>query len=357
MPCATKATFVARFAFACLALTCAGPAVAQQDDAEAAPLPHGVSALVKEHALAQQGLSLGLAANIAQSQMAFFDAPAQVNKCASVSGGGSAKTLQFAATSPDTVKITVELYYVKQCKQHYLNIAADATKFGDNKLTLTGSATIYGLDGKVLGKMAISESLNVFVGGDTDQLSGTATFTPTGSTPVFLGYDCGLPSTPMDTTVHCHVGVAQRSKPLGVDLASLTPITVKLPKAGTAAFTANKGQLVRGSLGALRISAPTNTTLKITGTSAAVGTTKGKGSFASFSMLPKGPSSWTSTDSANDLEFSITMATNATELTGAITKISTDATLASFSLDVSGTGEITYSNNAKARITAWTLAN
>jgi len=194
-----------------------------------------------------------------------------------------------------------------------------------------------------------------------DIVSTTGHFTPAGSGAVDIGFDCDLPvlsvAHPTGKVV-CHVGVAQTLASAAGDLASVTPITVTVSRnSDRATFVANNAKLARGPSGKLGISAPTNHSLDITGPDTAIGTAAGSGVFAVFSVFPKGPTSWVSTDTGNNVRFSISMAKGAKTLNGTIKTVSNSATLATFSVDVSGTGSITYSNNKKATIKSWIITN
>jgi hypothetical protein len=101
---------------------------------------------------------------------------------------------------------------------------------------------------------------------------------------------------------------------------------------------------------------PTATSLLITG-GTTYGTTVDAGSAASFTIFPPTPTGWTVTDATDDQIFTISLVDNISRnYAGTIKRISTGATLASFTLDQSGSGSITYSDGTTASITTWILS-
>jgi len=70
------------------------------------------------------------------------------------------------------------------------------------------------------------------------------------------------------------------------------------------------------------------------------------------------PTSWTLSDAAHDEKIVVQVTDNTTRDSSiTITSISTGSVIATGQVDQSGTGSITYSDNSKAAITGWTLAN
>jgi hypothetical protein len=72
-------------------------------------------------------------------------------------------------------------------------------------------------------------------------------------------------------------------------------------------------------------------------------------------FLPGLSTAWTVTDSAHDQQFQISVVDDTTRgLAGSITQISSGTTLATITLDRSGSGSITYSDGSTAIVTNWT---
>jgi hypothetical protein len=134
--------------------------------------------------------------------------------------------------------------------------------------------------------------------------------------------------------------------------------TVKntIPGEGQLLHYASTGSsVVVGPLGALKMTAPTASTLAVTG-----GTSYGSATFAGYAgdlavFIPT-PTGWTATDTAHNLRLQITESASGT-FAGSMTQISTGKTMSSFTLDRSGTGSITYSDGSKAAVTNWLPAD
>jgi hypothetical protein len=102
---------------------------------------------------------------------------------------------------------------------------------------------------------------------------------------------------------------------------------------------------------------PTPQTLAVSG-----GTAYGTATFAGYAgdlvVFVPTPTGWTATDTAHDQRFQIALGNDTTRiLKGSITRISTGATLATFTLDRSGSGTITYSDASGAPVTNWLPAD
>jgi hypothetical protein len=318
-----------------------------------------VSSIVAQHAIAQQGLSIGLDAGFVQGQIAVATTTPRVGRCVRISAGGSVKTLQGTRTG-NTSRLTVEVSYDNRCQDRYLNARLTARKRSSSRLTARERATLYGVTGHVIGRLVLSESVTVEAA--KLNLSATGSFTPAGSTAVDLGFNCDIPDLVVlgdpSGNARCHVGIAQTLQAVGGDLASVTPMLVHLRQSSEkATFSANNAELARGASGALGISAPTIHSLAITGPDQPVGTASGNGSFAVFSVFQKGPSSWQSTDTGNGVRFAMSLPTGGKTLKGTIKQLSNNATLATLAVDLSGTGTIKYSNNQTAPIKSWVLTN
>jgi sugar lactone lactonase YvrE len=114
-------------------------------------------------------------------------------------------------------------------------------------------------------------------------------------------------------------------------------------------YSSAGSSVVIGPLGGLKMTAPTVSTLAITG-----GTSYGSATFQGYAgdlavFIPT-PTGWTATDKAHNQQFQIAETSSRT-FTGSITQISPSKTLATFTLDISGTGSIAYSDGSKAAVT------
>jgi len=122
-------------------------------------------------------------------------------------------------------------------------------------------------------------------------------------------------------------------------------------------FSSGASSAVSGAVGALQVYAPTIQTLTISGGEPYGGATF-TGHYGDLAIFPPTPTGWAATDSAHDQQFQVTLGNNTTRiLTGSVTSTTTGKTLATFSVDESGTGSITYSDGSKAAVTDWLPAD
>lgn len=111
--------------------------------------------------------------------------------------------------------------------------------------------------------------------------------------------------------------------------------------------------LTSGAVGALTLTVPDATSPLIAG-SANYGTAADAGIAASFMPLPPMPTGWTVTDAVDDQIFTISLVDGITHnYAGAVKRINIGATLATFTLDQSGSSTITCSDGSTASITTW----
>jgi hypothetical protein len=120
-------------------------------------------------------------------------------------------------------------------------------------------------------------------------------------------------------------------------------------------YSSSGSSVVSGPPGGLKMTAPTLETLAVTG-----GVPYGGATFTGYAgdlvvFIPS-PTGWTATDAAHNQRFEI--AENSSRIfAGTIAQISPARTLATFTLDRSGTGSIVYSDGSKAAVTNWLPAN
>ncbi|HEY1961144.1 MAG TPA: hypothetical protein VGG69_01900, partial [Rhizomicrobium sp.] len=183
---------------------------------------------------------------------------------------------------------------------------------------------------------------------------------------VDLGLECDLSDLNTQKrkyTAPCEGGIAQDFPDLSQSMASVTPLKLHLKKNGknsfSVSFSGSSSHMVTGELGALSITTPTNSSLDIGGTYTTYHNSAVTQGFASqFSLFPPTPTGWSVTDNKNDAKFSISVIDNTTRnSSGTVTRISTGEVLATFAMDRSGTGSITYSDSSSQPITSWLLAD
>jgi hypothetical protein len=160
------------------------------------------------------------------------------------------------------------------------------------------------------------------------------------------------------TSARCAGAIAQDFPSLGIAVGGVTPLSISFGRQADAPVTfTGGGTAVIGPVGSLLLTNPTSTSLVVEG-GADYATTAASGGAAAFVLFPPTPTAWTLADSADDQQFQISVADNTVRnLTLTITQISTGITLATGTLDQSGSGSMTYSDGSIAAITLWTLAN
>jgi len=329
--------------------------------------PASIAAGAETRLLAQQGLAVGLASNVVQSQViVLLDALLDSTSCKALAAGtGSSKLLQKSTTG-SVATAEVDLYYDGSCAQPYIEAAATlTTASATGTISISESATYLGPAGATLGVLALSESV-VFAeasgGTSSDTVDGTGTFTPQdGAPPVSLGLECEIPagsSTPPPFV--CSGAVAQPFPALGLSLATVAPLTISLtPISGggddddSVVFSGTQSTSESGATGALSITTPTPTTFVIAGSGTPMPSNTTSGHAALFALFSPTPTGWTVTDATDGTAFTLNLVST-TQLTGTVTSAA-GATLARLSLDASGSGTIGYTGGGSAPVTNWTL--
>jgi len=312
-------------------------------------------AIVTERELAQTGLAIGLASTVLQSQ--FYIVLTMLGgaaSCTQMDGGGSVN--QGAAPTLVTV------YFDNSCTRPYISTGPGTTinqNDNGNGAAISETATYYGLTGSVIGVITLNEAVVI---GDNQttpptgtNLYGLGVFTPASGakTPVQVGVYCVFGAT---NTVPCAGGIAQDFPALGLAIGAVTPLNLAVGSTVTAPvpFTGG-GTAVTGPLASLTLTNPNPTSLVVQG-GTDFATTTASGSSGAFELFPPTPTSWTLTDTAHDEEFQIALA-NTRDLNITITQVSTNETLATGTIDQSGSGSIKYSDGTTVAITNWTLSD
>jgi hypothetical protein len=200
-------------------------------------------------------------------------------------------------------------------------------------------------------------------GSDDIQLAGLGTFTAAaaGSVPVSLGLTCDVPLSGTDTvTLPCEGGVAQDFPGLGRELASLTPLTLTASSGGSGpalTFAGTGSTLEIASSGSVSLGLDSADALTLSGTPLATLTDSSSGQAGAFSLFPPTPTGWNTSDPADGQAFQISVTDDASRnLTGSVTASGASSeTYATFSLDQSGSGTISYGGGAPVAVTSWVL--
>lgn len=324
----------------------------------------GVAAtqLVTEHALAQTGLAIALASTVLQSQLQILSGlDMGLSTCETLNGGGS---VMSGATAT-----AVTVYYDNACTQPYIvanaNMTMGTDASGGTQIVIAESATYHGLTDAIIGALTLNETLSqILVGGKTSaaEVHGLGIFTPAVGvqTPVQLGLYCTIPANVLTSsaTLPCAGGIAQDFPALGMAIGAVTPLSLiveSLATDGPLTFSGTGSTVNSGPLGSLILTAPSATSMAITGGTTFASYTS-TGAAAAFALFPPTPTSWTLADPASGLQVQITVLNNTTRnLSVTITQPSSSTTLATGAVDQSGTGTITFSDSTVEAVTSWTL--
>jgi hypothetical protein len=312
--------------------------------------------LLAEHLVTQEGLAIALASNVLQTQLqlvsdASADSPTVA--CTPLSGGGAKKVTDWSGTDASRT-LTDVTYYDTACAHPYLTARATANQVNDSE-TLAASVAYTGSSGAALGTLVTTASAT-FAGAGIS-LEGTGTLTRATAAPVSLGLACQAAS---DTVLNCQGGVAQSFTSLGKSVGSITPLslTIGADASDPITFAGTGNSTATAAPGALSITSPDGAHLAIAGATTAAGSSATTGQAGGFVLFPPTPTGWTITDAADDVTFTIAVTDNATRaLTGSVTQVSNKRTLATISVDQSGTGTITYLGQKPSPVISWTLTN
>jgi hypothetical protein len=317
-------------------------------------------------------LGLGLASTTFWTQFVMLIYPNLLpkNTCTALSSGGSRdgaiNVLLFEHNHSNSKgKSAVDFYFDSKCKKQYI---AETYEYQSSPKSESATMTYTGVTGFKLGKFDLAPV--VAKKGKNVEVSGIGTFTPSSGAAANIGFACeivGIASGSSDadakskkTTIPCSYGIAQKFPSLGQSLASLTTMKLKSGFSGksSVAFVGEQSETVT-SPDKLTVTSPAIYKLAISGNQQkSYGTAAPQGSSATYALFPPPPTSWSIQDKAHDIAFSTAVTDNKTRGSkGAITQISTGKTLATFTVDQSGTGSIKYSDGSTAAITSWILSN
>jgi hypothetical protein len=327
--------------------------------------------LVAEHAIAQQGLGLGLSSTSFWTQLVLLIYPGFLpqNSCSALSSsgqrGGAIDVLSFQ-NGKKKFSTTANFYFDSGCKKPYIAASSKyvaAAKSKDTKGTIHAAYT--GVTGFALGTYDVNVDL-VQKSSNDFQVWGAGTFKVSKNTAASIGFACELhivsnAGSRSDPAIPCTYALAQNFPSLKQSLAFVTTLKLKGTPSGSidpVKFEGEQSQTVT-SPNDLTVVSPAAYKLAISGSQQTTyGSAAPQGSSANFSLFPPKPTKWSITDTAHDIAFSTAVTDEKTRGSkGAITQISTGTTLATFTVDQSGTGSIKYSDGSTAAITSWLLSN
>ena len=331
--------------------------------APSGPAPSPVTPALVTHLLAQQGLLVGMASNVLQNQL-YLDVADQagVGSCGSLDGGGSTELTSSSHPSVSQIAETRVLYYAANCAQPYISSTATVTTTASGS-QVDATAVYTSPAGTTLGSLTTHAS--TLDGASDIKLAGLGTWVGAGGGPaVSLGLTCDAPtaSATVVPPFPCEGGVVQDFPSLGRALGSLTPLTMTIDTSGGGPVltfsSASAATMEIGTLGSLSLALTPAAALAISGTPIATLADSVSGQAATFSLFPPTPTGWGALDVVDGQSFQIAVADDTTrDLTGAVTAPgSATASYASFSLDQSGTGTISYGGGPPVAVTSWILS-
>ena len=328
--------------------------------APTAPAPVVTPVLVT-HLLAQQGLLVGMASSVLQDQLYIdVDAGGSVGVCETLDGGGADELTSSTAAPGGVINLTLVLYYDTSCSKPYISSTATVTSSSTG--TQINATSVY-TDANATTLGTLTTQAQTIDGSDDIQLAGLGTFTAAaaGSVPVSLGLTCDVPQSWTGTvTLPCEGGVAQEFPGFGRELASLTPLTLTASSGGSGpalTFAGTGSTLEIASSGSVSLGLDSADALTLSGTPLATLTDSTSGQAGAFSLFPPTPTGWNTSDPADGQAFQISLTDDASRnLTGSVTASGASSeTYATFSLDQSGSGTISYGGGAPVAVTSWVL--
>jgi hypothetical protein len=325
-------------------------------EAEAAAQPAAVSATMEQRLLAQLGLGQGFMQRMLQSQLNILDTEnrGKIGTCRALGDGSSIQLKSSIGTF--VTKAVVELYYDSHCKDVFVHSQMNVRLKTFSSVSLAETAIFHRPNGTIAGTLILaatgSESSSAV------RFAGTGTWAPSGGgAKTEIGLKCDYPLKLSGAKPFpCSFGIVQPVKSFNADLAVAASMKFKVnATAGgfDGAFT-GAAQLSSGPLGKLSVSAPGTGPVTIAGPDKLIGTSSIAGS-ARLAVFAPPPSSWSVTDGQQTL--AVEMAKGLTQNSTGTIKDSANKTLATFSVDKSGEGSITYSDRQKAKVTNWLVAN
>jgi hypothetical protein len=323
---------------------------------EAAVQPAAIPASLEQRIMAQLGIGQGFMQRMLQSQLNILDTQnrGRVGTCRQL-GDGSSIQLK-SSTGTFVTKAVVEIYFDSRCKDVFIHSMLTVRPKSFTSVSLTETATFRRPTGTTAGTLTFaatgSETSN------TVRFAGTGSWAPSGGgANTEVGLKCDYPLKLSGAKPFpCSFGIVQPVKAFNADLAVAATLKFKVNAVAggfDGAFT-GAAQLSSGPLGTLGVSAPNSGPVTISGPDKSIGTSSISGS-ARLTVFAPPPCSWSVSNGRQTL--AVQMAKGLTQNSAGTIKDAANKTLATFSVDKSGEGTITYSDRQRAKITNWLIAN
>ena len=320
--------------------------------------PTGVQQFTVQRALVQQSLALITGAStvetfgdgvgyativLSRTRRALAFRRPQTASCV---GGEEDSSNAINAT---TESLTIALFYDAACTEpeslgQYTLTTTSATAF-----SITGNVTLYAMSGAVDGYNTLSLSFNVPSQGATSFILQSSEASAQGSPPFAnLAANCSLLPSGSES---CAVAVDDHAPALNADNAVAESIATTLTESGASisATVSGSGSAFVGGLNATNITQQGGSGWTITG-GTKVDSTNFSASYSYSGSSAVQTATLTIDDSANGGTVTVTYNQSSQTFTGTLTQNSDGSTLATFTVDVTGSGTITYSSGATGTI-------
>lgn len=275
---------------------------------------------------------------------------------ASVTYGPCTNNTETATVAVSTTEeqLYERTFYDSACTQLYQDMFLDVVATSSTAGTITGTDTEYSVSGAFLDYVTLTMNMSG-IGTSAPQFSlqATSAANSTAQPTVQFGVACGLGSS---SSLACGFGgvdtVQALSQDEGVTLnlaasATTSTTSVTVPVSGNAAA-------YTGATGALKLTPGTFPAWTISGgTLSDSATLNGQFSYSTAGVIAG--ASLTLTDSADDGTVTLTAGGTPETIAGTIKQTDTGKQVATFSVDASGNGTITYSNGTTGTIQNWVV--
>jgi hypothetical protein len=334
--------------------------------AQAEPKPVDAT-LIEQRLLAQQGLSVGLATVLLQSQfVAQYAVGLPTGQCVSPLGSGWGGMQSLSNFETDKAfGGHLRLYFDTACTHLYMDekVKYRVRSWSPEDFVPDADITVFSRSGAKVGEFALSGRILGATAETHLRISATATFSPhDGSPQAAVAFTCELPPTTVDGVwdVDCAEGIAQNFPLIGMATASVNPLALHIVASdgvSSVTFTQNgHATLYTGAIDALSLSVSAKNKIVLGGGASLYGVDKLSGGTALFGLFPPRPTKWVAKDVRHNAEFAISLVSDVTRrLAGTIGPINGTTPLATISVDQSGTGRITYSDATSANVSSWVV--
>ena len=352
-------------------------AIAATAPLSAGPTPAmaATTAQLALRSILQEGFALGISSSILFSQASTLlniDQSSVVGKCKTDILNNYSKVTKDSFTQDGATHFSgthaQTFYYDSACSKPYIveSISAGLTPESSGYLAKwTGTLVYYGPKKNKLGKLTISSSsweISFAENAGVLKGAGVARFVPANgaaSAKLALSCDASMIMAGDPTTgIPCVGGVSQKFSELDKYIGSIEPEKIQPSTSGDnpPQIIGTASKVITSSSDIGFTAGTTIPSLHFSPSAPAFASTKTTGTIADLTMFPAPPLNWTVTDTVHALRFKISVLSTAKNLGGSVVNTKTGSTLASFALDLSGTGTVTYADKTSATVTNWIVS-